>query len=329
MKNKQGYETLNEQENIFYLSEEKKKTIDELMRKGRRDVPDFCEEGLNEIIYIPVKDGKLRVFHHVPEKIVGKRPILFMPGYNSLPETWVDFHKPNHDLCEYYYLESREKASSKLTNRLKVKLTIKESAYDLIKAINFLELNKRDFLLIATSYGGGIVLQGLIEEILDAPTIVIFDPIAHWIYTSKFINFINMMTPPFILGILRNIIANIYLRKMENQTQKKRFLAFVKGTNAWKFRKSTNQNKRFDIRSKLPEITKEVAIFHGPLDKYHPREAYYEFAKAMPKGRFFFMNTTDENRELLAGVVGTEYAKITKDEGTPEILKQFEIKIER
>ncbi|HUT80187.1 MAG TPA: hypothetical protein VMZ29_03215 [Candidatus Bathyarchaeia archaeon] len=317
------------QEDIFHLTDDKRNTIEQLMQAGRRDVPDFCAEGVNEVIYIPVKDGELRVFHHIPEKVVFKRPILFMPGYIAKPETWVDFHKPHHGLCEYYYLESREKASSRMKNRMKVKLTIKESANDLVKVIDFLGLNKRDYLLIASSYGGGIVFQALIDKQIDPPTIVVFDPIAQWVYTKKFTNFISLITPPFILGILRNLIAKIYLAKMENLAQKKRFIAFAKGTEAWKFRKCTNQNKRFDIRDKLSEITEEIAIFHGPLDKYHPREAYYNFAKAIPKGRFFFMDTADENRELLAGVVGTEYARLTKDEDTPETLKQFEIKIKR
>ncbi|MBN1329257.1 MAG: hypothetical protein JXA54_07265 [Candidatus Heimdallarchaeota archaeon] len=320
---------MSDQEGIFHLSTAKQEVIKQLLHSGRREVPDFCEKGVNEVLYIPVNNGEIRVFHHVPDKIEFKRPILFMPGYIAKPETWVDFHKPHHGLCEYYYLESREKASSKMRNRMKVKLTIKESANDLVKAIEYLELNKRDYLLIATSYGGGIVFQALIDKQIDSPTIVVFDPIAQWVYTKKFTNFINMITPPFILGILRNLIAKIYLAKMENQAQKKRFIAFAKGTDAWKFRKCTNQNKKFDIRDKLVEISNEIAIFHGPLDKYHPREAYYNFAKAIPKGRFFFMDTADENRELLAGIVGTEYARITKEEGTPKVLKQFEVKIHK
>jgi len=321
--------SMSEYEAIFTLTAKQQETIENLMKTGKRDVPEFFEEGESEIYYFPVKNGELRVFHHKPEKITFKRPILFMPGYIARPETWSDFHLPHHGQCEYYYLESREKDSSKMKNRCKVKLTVKESARDLQKAIKFLGLDKRDYVLVAASYGGGIVFQALMDKLIDPPTVIVFDPIAKWVYTKAFTNFVSMVTPAFILSILRMLITKIYLRKMENETQKKRFVAFAQGTEAWKFRKCTNQNKKFDIIERLPEIDKEITIFHGPIDKYHPRDAYYRFAKAIPKGRFFFMDTADENRELLAGVAATEYAKISKEDDTPEILKQFEVQIKR
>ena len=113
---------------------------------------------------------------------------------------------------------------------------------------------------------------------------------------------------------------------MKNKAQKKRYMMKVKGIQAWKFRKCTHQNRKYDISDKLPQLKNEVFIFHGPLDKYHPRTEFYNYAKAIPKGRFFFMETAKDDRELLAGVIATEFAKITKEEIVPQSLLQFEIK---
>lgn len=70
---------------IFNLTETQKKRISDLLDKGRRETPLFCEEGVNEEIFIPVKDGEIRILHHKPEKQTTKRPILFLPGFVAAP----------------------------------------------------------------------------------------------------------------------------------------------------------------------------------------------------------------------------------------------------
>jgi pimeloyl-ACP methyl ester carboxylesterase len=315
-----------EDKQLFDLTEKQRLEINKLVESGRRDVPPFYDEGECEIIYYPVTDGELKVFHHKPEKKESKRPIVFLPGYISAPPSWVDFPRTHHGISEYYYLESREKASSKLRRHRKLKFTIEESARDLQKAIKHLGLENKDYVLFATSYGGAIVLQAISEELINPPTVIVFDPAVKWVYSNAFTNFINFITPPLVLGVLRIIIARLYLLKMKNEAQKKRYMLKVKGIQAWKFRKCTHQNRKYDISAKLPSIEKDISIFHGPLDKYHPREEFYNYAKTLPKGRFFFMETDKNDRELLAGVIATEFAKITKVEDIPKKLLQFEIK---
>ncbi|NHK30284.1 MAG: alpha/beta hydrolase [Asgard group archaeon] len=315
-----------DEKQLFILTEEQRQEISVLLEYGRRDVSPFYNEGECEIIYYPVTDGELKVFHHNPEKKETKRPIVFLPGYISAPPSWVDFTRTHHEICEYYYLESREKASSKLKRHRRLKFTIEESARDLQKAIKHLDLENKDYVLFATSYGGAIVLQAISENLINPSTVILFDPAVKWIYSKAFTNFINFITPPFILGVLRIIIARLYLLKMKNEAQKKRYMLKVKSVQAWKFRKCTHQNRKYDISTKLPHIKKDISIFHGPLDKYHPREEFYNYAKTLPKGRFFFMETDKNDRELLAGVIATEFAKITKDEDIPQKLLQFEIK---
>ena len=53
---------------MFVHTQEQKKAIHQLLEKGRRDVPTFLDEGACEILYVPIDDGELRVFHHVPER---------------------------------------------------------------------------------------------------------------------------------------------------------------------------------------------------------------------------------------------------------------------
>jgi len=315
---------------VFSLTPEQRKQRDNLLALGKREVPRFIEDGVCEREYIPVRDGELLVYHHKPEKVTTKRPILFMPGYIAAAPTWTDFHRVHHGFCEYFYLESREKKSSRMKRSRKIKMTIKESANDLSLVLDALGLSKCDFVLCGSSYGGAIVLQALLDKKLQMhPTIILHDPIVKWAYTNAFTSFVNFIMPPFLMGALRKVIAKIYLAGMKNQAQKERFMNFVEENCPWKFRKSSHQNRKYDITDALATIDKEVFILHGPRDKYHPREAYLEYARKMPKGRFLFIDTPNEHREVMAGVVATEFAKVTKHDGLPKSLELFEIPIER
>jgi pimeloyl-ACP methyl ester carboxylesterase len=314
---------------VFVHTDKQKKTIKELLDKGRRNVPTFLDEGACEILYVPIDDGELRVFHHKPQKQTTKRPIVFIPGYVAAPSTWTDFHIPHQGFGEYYYLETREKRSSKIKRTRETSMTISQTAYDLGVALENLGLKKKDYVLASSSYGGAVILDGLINKYFDPPTTFVHDPIVKWIWEKSINNILLRIFPMSLLNTIRIPIAYIFTAGMKNKDNRRRMIEFARGLEPWKFKKCTLQNNKFNIFDDLKKIENEVFINTGPLDRYHPRLSYYNYAKEIPKGRFLFMNTADKNRQLLAGVIGTEFAKVNKEEGLPEILKQFEIEIKR
>ena len=315
--------------NMFVHTEEQKQAIKILLDKGRRDVPTFLDEGSCEILYVPIDDGELRVFHHKPENQTTKRPVVFIPGYVAAPSTWTDFHIPHHGFGEYYYLETREKRSSRIKRTRQTTMTITRTAYDVGVALENLGLTKKDYVLASSSYGGAVILDGLINKYFDPPTTFVHDPIVKWVWEKSIINVMLRVVPKFLLNIVRIPIAYIFTIGMKNKANRMRMIEFARGLEPWKFKKCTLENNKFNIFEDLKKIENEVFINTGPLDRYHPRLEYYKYAKEIPNGRFLFMNTADEDRQLLAGVIGTEFAKISKEEGLPDTLSQFEIEINR
>ncbi len=318
-----------DEKKMFSHSQEETEIIGEMLKKGRRDVLTFLEDGACEILYVSIDDGELRVFHHKPEKNETSRPIVFLPGFVAAPTTWVDFHVPHHGIGEYYYLETREKRSSRINKTRKTLMTINRTAVDLGVALKELGLEEKDYVLAGSSYGSTIILEALIHRYIDPPTVVVHDPIIKWIWDKSLNNILLRIVPKFILSFMRILIAHVFTLGMRNKEQRERMIEFTKGLEPWKFKRATLQNNKFNIFENLKNIKKEVFITTGPLDRYHPRIAYYNYAKEIPNGRFIFMDTDNEERQLLAGIIGTEFAKITKDADIPESIKQFEIKLER
>ncbi len=314
---------------MFQLNTEQKNAIENFVEKARRDVPFFYEEGESEVLYVPVDDGELRVFHHVPEDNKFKRPIVFFPGFGNPPWAWRFYSIPSHDTGEYYIIDTREKKSSKIQRGRKVKFTIDQMAKDVGDVIKHLNIDKRDYILMSASWCGGVLLQGLVSKYYNPGTTIAFDPFPKYVHHKFIVKIFFGLTPPFVLEILKRLLGKIVMANMKNQSQKERNTEVVNEAVAWKWRKALLQNTSFNLYPHLNEIKNQVFLFHGPKDKYHPREIYYKVSRMIPRGRFFFMNTKDENRELLAGAIAKEFAMNTKEEGLPEFFEKFEIEIQR
>lgn len=321
--------TNNKIDEIFTLTTEQQIAAEKFIQEAHQEVPYFYDEGECEIIYAPINDGKIRIFHHKPKKSQTKRPILFFPGFGTTPWTWRDFCVPLHNIGEYYFLETREKSSSKLKRGFKTKISIDQMAKDVGEAIKFLGLEDKDYVLMSASFAGGTMMHGLMKKYYNPPTSVVLDPFPKFVHNKVFVSLFFGLTPPFIVEIVKLLLMKIVTLGMKNESQKERIKNTVGGAVAWKWRKGLIHNLNFDMYPHFHKIENEVFQFHGPKDRYHPSEIYLKIGGLMPKGRLFYIKTKDEEREILAGAIGKEFTKVTNDDGLPKLFEQFEIKLEK
>ncbi|MHA1200002.1 MAG: hypothetical protein ACTSQF_11795 [Candidatus Heimdallarchaeaceae archaeon] len=75
---------MSEEEEMFIHTQEEIEIINKMLRDARRDVPTFMDEGAAEILYVPIEDGELKVYHHIPEKSETKRPIVFVQALSLI-----------------------------------------------------------------------------------------------------------------------------------------------------------------------------------------------------------------------------------------------------
>ncbi len=311
------------------LTQEQVKNISSLIEEHNREVPLFFKGDVCEIIYVPVNGMELRVFHHKPKTPITQRPILFVSGFGTSPWSWRHLNTVLYEKGEYYFLETREKSSSKLTTkRRKVKMSIDQNAKDLAHVISYLGLDKRDFVLFGTSYCGTIILIGLANKYFTAPTIAIHDPLENFRVQRRLFSLIALV-PPFILELLKMPLAKIVLWKLENKSAKQRYMDFIRNANTWKWKKSMWPNLTFKIDKFLPKINEEVLVLHGTKDRYHGDEVFIEIANALPEGRYFYMDSPNEFRELIVGIFSLELMKKTKDDMIPETLEEFEVNLNK
>ncbi len=168
----------------------------------------FWEEPIAKIHWIPVDGGEIRVLHNIPKNPVGNRPVIFISGWQTMPYQFVDLYKILHERVEIYFIETREKYTSKIPRR-KTDFSLSQNAKDIQNTINYFNLQSKDFVLFGTCWGASTILQGLLDGTLKAPTMCTFSPM-HKFWFNKFIlKYLIPFVPSFVITFLMRTLAHI------------------------------------------------------------------------------------------------------------------------
>lgn len=291
----------------------------------QNDVPNFWEMEDAEHIYIPVDGGEIRAIHIKPENPISKRPLLFLPGWAVPPIAFQDFYAIAHKKYDFYYLETREKTSSRISRLGNFKMS--QKAKDIGIAIKYLGLDKRDFVLSGACWGAAMIIQGLIDKTVNAPTIVLQDPM-HYFAFSRVITFLAPIIPTLLLKLLKPVLRKQRVGEMKEKRQLERVDAVIDDITYWKWKRAAHQCRNFEMYGNLHKINQEVLIVNATEDYIHQVIDYPNIAHQIPKGRFFQLQTHEKNREFVFGTVIGEFTKVTK-EWIPESMKKFEVPIPR
>ena len=314
--------------NLFTITEEQEQFIQKMLveTKINKNFPDFSvKDGeTRKIIYVTVDDGEIRVIHVNPKNKISKRPLVFVPGWGVVPRGFKDLYEVLHEKIEFFYIETREKKTSRM-KRFKAKFTMNQKAKDVGDALNFLGLNgDKDYILMGPCWGGAIILQGLMDKTIEAPSIVTIDPMHRLWYPQWMLNYIAPIIPIWLVILLKPLLKWLRLRKMTEKVQKQRADDFIKEAVMWKWKRAAFQTRHFELFGNLSKIDKEVFIFNATNDLIHDKRDYPKIAKEIPKGRFIYMETDESNRERIMGILGREFSKLSSYEGIPPIFRDFE-----
>ncbi|MFW9924399.1 MAG: hypothetical protein ACFFDW_14040 [Candidatus Thorarchaeota archaeon] len=302
------------------------KILEKILELKQETITPFYENPNCTIHWIPVDDGQIRVLHILPEAPESIRPIVFLSGWQTMAHQFDDLDMIIHNRVEFYFVETREKNTSKL-NRRKADLSISQKAKDVQKVIEYFNLQSEDFVLFGSCWGATIIFQGLLERTLDAPTIVTFSPM-HKIWLNKFIlKILVPILPPFLFGIVLKSLAPLFFLREKAKTQKNRMMITIKEAENWKWRKCIIAHRNLNLFGKLHDIEKEVLVFAGTDDRVHKANDYPRFADEMPNGRFFYFGIEENEREFAMGILMYEISKIHANVSIPQFFKQYEKEI--
>ena len=278
------------------------------------------------VMYTAGTNGALRVLHHEPETGESLRPVVFLPGWGTMPEGFTDFFSMLMNRTELYYIETREKNSSRLP--VDAVMDMDRTALDLKEALHELGFNdSSDFLLMGTCWGSTVISHALARGFVSAPTVVVFDPMPRLWFPQWLLKSVMPFIPVTVLNLLRPLGRNIALAGMKEETQRKRAEVFINGADLKKWKRAALSILDFDLRDRASAIPGELLVFTGVSDKIHDQSVYPSFAGMVPGGRFFNLPVSESNREFLLGVIAREFSLVGKEQGVPSKFQEFELRV--
>lgn len=289
--------------------------------------PGFWETGEGEEIRVPVRGGDIRVFACRPTHPEARRPIVLVPGWGVVPEGFLEFYQLIHGKTEFYYVETREKRSSRFGVR-HPDMSPAQSARDIGDALDALGLRgRRDFVLVGACWGGALIIQGLLDGTIDAPTVVTFDPIHRLWFPRWLLDWVAPVMPAFLVGAARWLFVSALIGDMEEQKQKARDYAFARAAVPWKWKWAAYTARNLELFGTLGGVKREVHVVNASHDRVHEQTCYPRIAGEMPRGRFLYLASDEAHRELCMAAAALEFAKVTAAEGLPPSLSGFERRV--
>ena len=295
---------------------------------------EFIKSDTTEVLYVPVKDGEIRVLHHIPagshpavRHETGRseevRPVVFLPGWGTIPEGFKEFLEVVYGQAECYYLETREKNSSRIDPR-RARMDMDQLAED-VQAV--MEIAGPESVLMGTCWGSTIIAHGLTRGIISAETVVLFDPMYELWFPKWLLNWVVPALPLWLWKLLKPLGKRIALWGMKEPVQRARAELFIDGADLWKWKHTALQAKDINLYESIGRIRQELLVMNGVKDKIHDRRHYPELAALAPQGRFFYLPVDEALRERLLGIVAVILATQgygDNSSGLPEVLLQFE-----
>ncbi|MCB9758954.1 MAG: hypothetical protein H6739_03870 [Alphaproteobacteria bacterium] len=284
-------------------------------------------EEVAEISFVPVQDGSLRVLRTRPAAPTG-RPVVLIPGFGATVASWQDFYALTQARVELIVIETLEKRTTTLTTE-HPDFSVGAMARDIGLALDHLGVSGRDHVLMGSCWGATLVLEGLMRGAFDPPTVAVYDPMHAMWFPKLLLRYLAPHIPPELVDLLRAPISAVALHGMDQPRQRARAESAIAAADTLRWSRAAAAAADVELYGRLGAIAREVLVFNGSHDKVHDRSHYPRIARELPRGRFFFLEVDEVEREHLAGVIALELAKTRADAPVPDTLAAFEVDLER
>jgi pimeloyl-ACP methyl ester carboxylesterase len=239
-----------------------------------KDYQKYCYPGTNckEQMHQVDECASLRVIHFKPVTISPYPPVVMVVGLATFIESFQGVIGELTRDFEVYYVETREKTSSRLSG--KVKFNIETVARDIESIIDLLQLSHRKYILFGYSYGATVIVETY-QHLRSKPiSLLLLSPTPSFYYPKWSLSLIRLAVPlypvmkPFAKWYLRNFVIN---RKEDNDMYLFTSHALDKA-DPRKLRNSILSIASYEVYDKLVTIDCPTLIVHTSLDGIHRNE---------------------------------------------------------
>lgn len=263
--------------------------------------------------YIEMSDGaSVKIIDFVPDNISGQnRPVIvFIAGWISLISGWKGLLKEITPHFRTFYVETREKASSRVNNVKKESFTINRLKQDIGDTVRQIISEDTPFVLAGSSLGASTILEYLSDAEISASAAVLIGPN----YEFRFPKILGDMVPAVPPGmyfavkpVIKWYLKNFRLDKKKSPEQVEKYNRTLDAADPYKLKANALALKNYKITGNIGNIKIPCLVMGATTDRLHGSDIIKKIASAMPEGEYIELASNMETHNEIAGRVIADY----------------------
>ncbi|HDP99396.1 MAG TPA: alpha/beta hydrolase [bacterium] len=251
---------------------------------------------------ISVNDNvSLRVITFTPPQKTDNPPVVFIAGWITLIRAWQYVLREMSKDFTIYYVETREKISSKVVG--KVKYGVEDIAGDIIALIEHLKLENDRYILFGSSLGATAILESCRRLRVKPKCLVLIGPNAVFrvprfgrIIIYLFYPGLYLIIKPFIKWYLKHFRLDV----RSDYEQYRKYCDNLDAADPWKLKKAAMELSHYTVWDFLAEIEVPTLIFGASKDTLHEPENLKRMVSMLPKATYLDLETNRQtHREMV------------------------------
>ena len=262
---------------------------------------DYCTPGATyeEEMVAVVPNVSLRLITFMPPKKTDNPAVIFIAGWISLIRGWKEVLLEMTRDHIVYYIETREKISSKITG--KVGYSVEDISEEISSLVSHLKLKDQSYVLFGSSLGGTVILDACRVLKTDPLCLVLIGPDAVFRVPRFGMVIIYLFFPPFYF-ILRPFIK-WYLKTFRLQTdadyaQYEKYCRALDAADPWKLKKAALAFSKYEIWDLLGDIEYPTLIIGASTDTLHEPENLKKMTAMMKRATYLDMGTNKQTHSI-------------------------------
>lgn len=271
------------------------------------DLKPYCAEGCSASVdYVKTApDVSVRVYSFAPPEKTHKPPVVFVAGWISMIKGWQDVLQEMTREFPVYYIETREKISSRVTSR--TRFSVETIGDDIVNIVRQLDLKNDQYLLFGSSLGGTVILDCFRKLRIRPHALILIGPNAEFYVPLYWKMIIRVFYPPFYL-ILRPAIKwylkNIRMNVQYDYAQYEKYSRALDAADPFKLKKAVVSFWSYQVWDRLPGIDVPVLMVGASRDKLHEPENMKRMASMLDHVQEVDMGTNQgtHSREVVGEI---------------------------
>ncbi len=276
------------------------------------ELTQFCARGatFSEEMISVNENVKLWLISFKAARKTTNPPIVFVAGWISMMSGWKKVVQEMTKDFDVYYLETREKISSKISG--KVHYGAEDIGQDIIRVVSLLGLTNRGYILFGSSLGATSILdchQNLIQKpkcmILIGPNAVFRVP--------KMGMFVIYLTWPRLYLMIRPVVKwylrNFRLDVNNDVEQYNKYSNALDAADPWKLKRAAINLSKYQVWNLLGQIETPTLIVGASKDVLHEPQNLLMMVDKMPNATYLDMDTNANTHSKEIVIQIREYLK--------------------